>query len=78
MPTTIIGVKLENRIECAVDFQKIITKFGCQIRTRLGLHPPDDFICLNYGIVLLEVLGEPNILIKELSKNWEIQTITFD
>lgn len=78
MPTSIIGVKLENRLECAVEFQKIVTKFGCQIRTRLGLHPPDDFICLNYGIVLLEVLGEPKSLINELSKTWDVQTMVFE
>ncbi len=78
MTITIIGVKLENRLECAVEFQKIITECGCAIKTRLGLHPSDDFICLNYGIILLEVTGDAKSLIAKLSKRWNIQTMHFD
>ena len=37
MTTTIIGVDLENRLETAIEFQKIITEHGCEIRTRIGL-----------------------------------------
>ncbi len=78
MSTTIIGVRLENRMECAVEFQKIITEFGCEIRTRLGLHPANGGMCLNYGIVLLEVSGDAEILKNELAKQWQIQTMEFD
>lgn len=78
MSTTIIGVRLENRMECAVEFQKVITEFGCGIRTRLGLHPSDDFICLNYGIILLEVTGDAKVLKEKLAKRWDIQTMNFD
>lgn len=78
MSTTIIGIRLENRTECAVEFQKIITEFGCEIKTRLGLHPPDDFICLNYGIILLEVAGEAKKLREKLAKKWDIQVMKFD
>lgn len=78
MSTTIIGVRLENRMECAVEFQKLITEFGCEIRTRLGLHPSNGGICLNYGIVLLEVNGEAELLKAELAKRWDIQTMVFD
>lgn len=78
MSTTIIGVRLENRMECAVEFQKIITEFGCEIRTRLGLHPSNGGICLNHGIVLLEVSGEAELLKCKLSRHWDIQTMHFD
>lgn len=78
MTTTIIGVTLENRIETSVEFQKLITKFGCEIRTRIGLHPSREDICLNRGIVLLEISGEANLLKEELSKQWEIQTMEFE
>lgn len=77
MSTTIIGVRLENRMECAVEFQKVITEYGCEIRTRLGLHPVNGGMCLNYGIILLEVSGEAELLKCELSKRWEIQTMEF-
>lgn len=78
MTTTIIGVTLENRVETVVEFQKLITKFGCEIRTRIGLHPSREDICLNRGIVLLEINGEANLLKEELSKQWEIQTMEFE
>lgn len=78
MTTTIIGVRLENRMECAVEFQKVITEFGCEIRTRVGLHASNGGMCLNYGIVLLEVSGEAEILKTELAKQWDIQTMEFD
>lgn len=78
MTTTIIGVTLENRIETSVEFQKLITKFGCEIRTRIGFHPSREDICLNRGIVLLEINGEANLLKEELSKQWEIQTMEFE
>lgn len=78
MTVTIVGICLENRLETSVEFQKIITKLGCQIRTRIGLHPSKDIVCLNRGIVLLEVSGEAELLISELSKKWDIQTMQFE
>ncbi len=78
MTTTIIGVSLENRLETAVQFQKIITEFGCEIRTRVGLHPSAQDVCLNRGIVLLEVNGQAELLKRELAKYWNIQTMVFE
>lgn len=76
--TTIIGVSLTDRQECAQEFQEILTKFGCSIRTRIGLHPTEQGVCLNRGIVLLETLGDEPLLIEELSRKWEVQTMKFD
>lgn len=78
MSITILGVKIENRLENAVEFQKIITKYGCEIRTRIGLHSASDDVCLNYGIVLLEVLGEAELLRCELEKYFQTKVMTFD
>jgi hypothetical protein len=77
MATTIIGVSLTNRSDTAVDFQKILTENGCNIRTRLGLHPSPHDVCLNRGIVLLEVVDGADDLIAELKKHWEVQTMHF-
>ena len=72
----IIGIKLDNRIETAVEFQKIITSYGCDIRTRLGLHETDDWE--NFGIILLEYNGKSSEkLISELSKIWYVQIMSF-
>ncbi len=78
MTITIIGVALENRLETAIEFQKILTDFGCEIRTRIGLHPSKEQVCLNRGIVLLEVDGDAELLKLELSKYWKIQIMEFD
>lgn len=78
MTTTIIGVNLENRLENAIEFQKIITEFGCEIRTRIGLHPTKENACSNRGIILLEVIGDAELLLLELSKHWDIQTMKFE
>ena len=55
---TIIGIKLDNRSECAVEFQQILSDFGCGIRTRIGLHDTHTDYCTNFGIVLLEIVDE--------------------
>ncbi len=36
--TTIMGIKLDNRTQTAIEFQQILTNYGCSIKTRLGLH----------------------------------------
>lgn len=56
--TTIIGVKLSNRLDAAIEFQKIISKFGCAIQTRLGLHKADERFCSSSGIIILEVIDD--------------------
>lgn len=75
--TTIIGVDLKDRNETAVLFQEIITEFGCNIRTRIGLHPSDNDVCLNRGIVLLEAGDGSEELVRALRQHWEVQLMEF-
>lgn len=56
--TTIMGVRLDQRTQTAVDFQKVLTKFGCIIKTRLGLHDVSDHTCAPNGLILLEVIDD--------------------
>lgn len=76
--TTIIGVNLTDRAETSVEFQEILTKFGCSIRTRIGLHHAEQGVCVNRGVVLLDVATEEPLLVEELSRHWEVQTMKFD
>ena len=46
--TAIIGIPLENRIEESMKLQEILSKYGCSIKTRIGLHDMGDYKCLNY------------------------------
>jgi hypothetical protein len=75
--TTIIGIKLENRVSDALKLQKIITGYGCEIQNRIGLHPVDDYECNNYGIILIEVKSKVNEIYDALAKYWQIQMMKF-
>jgi hypothetical protein len=54
----VFGVMLSNRIETATSFQEIISRYGCNIKTRIGLHTVTDNVCSPSGIILLELIGE--------------------
>lgn len=59
MKTTILGLKLENRTEVATSLQDILTKYGCSIRSRIGLHDNEEQQDDDHGIILLELTGDP-------------------
>ena len=54
---TILGVHVTDRLRRAQDVQKVFTDFGCNIKTRLGLHEVGESACGPNGLVLLEVVG---------------------
>lgn len=54
----ILGVHLTNRMSEASKVQQLFTDYGCNIRTRLGLHNVSDDFCDSKGLVLLEMFGE--------------------
>ena len=55
----VLGVALENRISEAKEVQAILTQYGCNIKTRLGLHNVDDNQCSTNGLLILELCGDP-------------------
>lgn len=52
----IVGVHIVDREMHAVKIQEVFTKYGSQIKTRLGLH---DDICSANGLILLEMADTP-------------------
>jgi hypothetical protein len=60
----ILGIAVNNRIEDAIKVQDILTKFGCSIKTRLGLHEVTEENCSTTGLILLELTGDVNECIK--------------
>lgn len=52
--TIIIGVKLPDKEANAVELQKILTKFNCIIKMRIGINNTTIF-CSDKGIILLQV-----------------------
>jgi hypothetical protein len=79
----IMGVHITERVRHAVAVQDVLTKFGCAIRTRLGLHEADGTVCSPNGMILLELLDD-DAQVKELQDSLsaidgvEVKTMVFD
>lgn len=54
----VLGVHITDRLKNAVDVQKLLTEYGGNIKTRLGLHEIADSSCGPNGLLLLEMAGE--------------------
>ena len=52
----IVGVHIIDRNAHAGEVQELFTTYGCQIKTRLGLHEVDNEFCSQNGLILLEML----------------------
>lgn len=77
--TTIIGIKIQNRMDSAVCVQQILTEYGCIINTRIGLHENStnscDCACSSSGLILLEIMNDEKAheMLLELDKIQNIQ-----
>lgn len=54
----VFGVHLQDRIQNANQVQQLLTEYGCNIKTRIGLHEVDAEFCSRGGIILLEMFGD--------------------
>ena len=57
----VLGIHVTDRLRNAADVQKVFTEFGCNIKTRLGLHEVAESTCAAEGVVLLELIGGPEV-----------------
>jgi hypothetical protein len=62
----ILILSVESRSRDAVKVQQILSKAGCIIKTRLGLHEASGISCSEKGLIILELSGKP-AEIKELT-----------
>ena len=60
----ILGIHITDRLKKVSDVQSILTKFGCSIRTRLGLHEADGDFCARSGLIILELTGSREEFVK--------------
>ena len=58
-PHLIFGVHVTDRANQVPQVQKLLTEYGCNIKTRLGLHRVDEQVCSPRGLILLEMFGDP-------------------
>ena len=54
----ILGVMINDPSKGADKIQNILTKYGCCIRTRLGMHDIDEEYASETGLMLLEIMGD--------------------
>jgi hypothetical protein len=64
----ILGVHITDRVKKAGEVQKILTEYGCNIKTRIGLHDVQENYCSPSGIILLEILGGDAVCSKMRSR----------
>lgn len=60
----ILGIYISDRVKEISDIQEILTKFGCTIKTRLGLHEVKDDFCFRSGLIILELFGSREDFVK--------------
>src|SRR5208337_2376778 len=63
----ILGIQVTNRVEKVPDVQEILTNYGCNIRTRLGLHEVSKKSCSPLGLLILDTIGD-NAEVLEMEK----------
>ena len=62
--TWILGIRITERVKEVQNVQEALSKFGCSIRTRLGLHETNESACSGCGLILLELTGDQNEFMK--------------
>ena len=65
---TILGVHVAQRTKHTLNVQKILSAYGCSIRTRIGLHEAAENVCSPNGLILLEVVNKSAELAAALAK----------
>jgi len=55
---TLLLVLVNTRKDSAPRVQKILTDWGCIIKTRLGIHDGVLSHCTNTGLIIMELVGE--------------------
>jgi len=59
MQKTVLVMLMRNRRESAIKVQKLLTDFGCIVKTRLGIHDGVSDKCSDTGLIILELVGKP-------------------
>ncbi|MCX6240637.1 MAG: hypothetical protein NTX43_02375 [Bacteroidetes bacterium] len=55
----IIGLLISDRIKEAGRVQELLTEYACLIKSRLGFHEVSEDVCSRIGVILLQLVGDP-------------------
>lgn len=56
---TIMGIQVNKTMGTGPALQSVLSKYGCVIKTRLGLNKVEENYATAEGIILLELSGDP-------------------
>jgi hypothetical protein len=54
----VLGIQVTNRLKEIPNVQKVLTDYGCNIKTRLGLHEVSKKVCSPLGLLILDTYGD--------------------
>ena len=79
----ILGVHVTERLKHASQVQQYLSEYGCQIKTRLGLHDASADYCSTNGLLILEMVGDQNKITELKNKlnsfeGVEVQQMVFE
>lgn len=63
MACEIMVVKIGQRRDRSPKVQEVLSKFGCSIKVRLGLHETEN-VCSDEGILILQLTGDTDEMLK--------------
>lgn len=76
MKTIIMAINVGNRNDAASEVQELLTKYGCIIKIRLGLHDTGED-CSRRGLIILELSADKMKEIEELEERLkQIETVS--
>ncbi len=60
----VLGVHITTRQVNAAKVQELLTEYGCNIKTRIGLHHTHEAVCSTNGLMLLHMGGDENVCLE--------------
>lgn len=72
----IIAIKVNGRIANAPHVQEILTKYGCNIKTRVGFHETNEDQCSTDGILILQLYGKEEDILSMFTELQQLEGVT--
>ena len=79
----VFGVHVTDRLKRVDTVQHLLSEYGCNIKTRLGLHEVSEKFCSPNGLLILEMAGDEKKCLDLADKlaaveGIEVQKMIFD
>jgi hypothetical protein len=72
----LMAIKVNGRIAQAPHVQEILTKYGCNIKTRVGFHEVNEDQCSMDGILILQLFGKDEEIQGMLDEMVKLEGVT--